>query len=55
MNSYIKSGLFEGTKIMVFFAAISLVWAFVIHVSAQVGVSPGWAMLSMFTVAIYAF
>ncbi len=52
--NYIKSGLFEGTKIMVFFAAISLLWAFVIHVSAQVGISPGWAMLSMFTIAIYA-
>tara|TARA_B100001250_G_scaffold412012_1_gene442107 strand:+ start:1704 stop:1952 length:249 start_codon:yes stop_codon:yes gene_type:complete len=54
MNSYLKSGLVEGSKIMVFFAAISMVWALVIYLASEVGVSPGWAMLTMFTIAIYS-
>mgnify|MGYP001158438010 CR=1 FL=1 len=53
MNEYLKAGLLEGSKIMVFFAVVSLVWALVIYAAANIGVNPGWAMLSMFTVGIY--
>ena len=55
MNEYVKNGIIEGSKIMAFFGAISLVWAFVIWASRQMEISPGWAMLALFTGAIYFF
>ena len=55
MKEYIKLGLFEGTKMMGFFIAVSLVWALVLYVAQQMQVSPGWAMLGFFTIAIYYF
>ena len=55
MNEYIKRGISEGSKIMGFFGVITLIWAFVIWASQQMGISPGWAMLTLFTFAIYFF
>ena len=55
MNQYVKKGIFEGSKIMAFFGGITLIWAFVIWASQQMGISPGWAMLTLFTFAIYFF
>jgi len=55
MNEYIKRGISEGSKIMAFFGAITLIWAFIIYICQRVGISPGWAMLSLFTFAIYFF
>lgn len=53
MKSYIISGLLEGTKVMAFFALVSVVWASIIHASTLIEISPGWAMLVLFTIAIY--
>ena len=55
MNEYVKNGIVEGSKIMAFFGVISLIWAFVIWASKEMGISPGWAMLTLFTGAIYFF
>lgn len=55
MKEYIKTGLQEGTKVMLFFAVITMVWTLVIFASSKAGVSPGWAMLTLFTGAIYFF
>jgi hypothetical protein len=55
MKEYIKTGLQEGTKVMLFFAVITTVWALVIFASSKAGISPGWAMLTLFTGAIYFF
>ena len=43
MNEYIKNGIIEGTKIMAFFGAISLVWAFVIWASRQMEIPASMA------------
>lgn len=55
MKEYIKLGLLEGTKMMGFFIAVSLVWALVLYIAQQLQMSPGWAMLGFFTISIYYF
>ena len=54
MKPWVKEGLWQGTRFMGFFFIVSSVWALVIYLSNQAGISPGWAMLVMLTIGVYS-
>ena len=45
MNSWIKEGLISGLQAMFFFILVSSIWALIIMISNNLGISPGWSML----------
>jgi len=54
MKKWIKEGLINGMQGLAFFALVSLVWALIIKLSDNLGVSPGWSMLAFFVIAIFS-
>ena len=53
MNKWIKEGIINGLQGMVFFVLVCSIWAIIIKLSENIGVSPGWSMLAFFVIAIF--
>ena len=54
MNKWIKEGLISGLQAMFFFILVSSIWALIIMISNNLGISPGWSMLTFFIIAIFS-
>ncbi len=54
MNKWMKEGLLNGLQGMGFFILVSLIWAIVIKLSDNLGISPAWSMLAFFVIAIFS-
>jgi hypothetical protein len=54
MNKWIKEGLINGMQGMMFFVLVSFIWALIIKLSENLGISPGWSMLVFFVIAIFS-
>jgi hypothetical protein len=54
MNKWIKEGLINGTHVMMFFVMFSFIWALIIKLSENSGISPGWSMLAFIVIAIFS-
>ena len=53
MNKWIKEGIINGLQGMVFFVLVCSIWAIIIKLSENIGISPGWSMLTFFVIAIF--
>ena len=53
MNKWIKEGLINGLQGVVFFLVVCLMWAIIIKLSENIGLSPAWSMLTFFVIAIF--
>jgi len=54
MNKWIKEGMKNGAETLLFFVVVSSIWALVIKLSDNLGISPGWSMLAFFIIAIFS-
>jgi hypothetical protein len=54
MKPWIKKGLTEGTKLFAIFIGINIVWALVLFVFHLLNINPGFGLLALFGLAIYA-
>lgn len=53
LKAWIKEGLIEGGKGVIFFAVVCAIWALIIQISDNLGISPGWSMMAFFLVGIF--
>ena len=51
---WIKNGLLNGFKVTAIFSMIMIIWALIISISNNLGVSPGWSMITFMIVGIFA-
>ena len=51
---WIKSGLLNGLKITAIFFIISIIWALIVMISNDLGISPGWSMIAFTILAIFS-
>ena len=54
MNKWMKEGVINGLQGMLFFVVVCSIWAIIIKLSENLGVSPGWSMLAFFIIAIFS-
>tara|TARA_R110001592_G_scaffold222794_1_gene478086 strand:+ start:241 stop:465 length:225 start_codon:yes stop_codon:yes gene_type:complete len=54
MKPWIKEGVISGFQGIAFFSIVSLMWLIIIKISENLGVSPGWSMLTVFVIAIFS-
>jgi hypothetical protein len=54
MNKWIKEGMKNGAEALLFFIVVSSIWALIIKLSDNLGISPGWSMLAFFVIAIFS-
>jgi len=54
MNKWIKEGMKNGAETLLFFVVVSSIWALIIKLSDNLGISPGWSMLAFFIIAIFS-
>jgi len=55
MKPWAKEGILNGMKFMGLFFIVSLMWAIIIKISSDLGISPGWSMLVILCVAVFSF
>jgi len=51
---WIKNGLLNGFKVTAIFSMIMIIWALIISISNNLGISPGWSMITFMVVGIFA-
>ena len=54
MSKWMKEGMMNGLQGMGFFIIVCAIWALVIKLSENLGISPGWSMLVFFVIAIFS-
>lgn len=54
MKPWIKEGLMTGTKFLALYVGIMIIWTLIITLSHDLGVSPGWSLLTIFVIAIFS-
>ena len=54
MKSWIKEGIISGFQGIAFFCIVCLVWALIIKISQDLGISPAWSILTVFVIAIFS-
>ena len=54
MKPWIKEGLISGFQGIAFFSIVCLMWAVVIKLSQDLGISPAWSILTVFVIAIFS-
>jgi len=54
MKPWIKEGIISGFHGIAFFCIVSIMWLIVIKISQDLGVSPGWSILTVFVIAIFS-
>ena len=53
LKAWIKEGLIEGAKGVIFLVVVSAIWTLIIQISENLGINPGWSMLTFFLIAIF--
>ena len=51
---WIKNGLLNGFKVTAIFSMIMIIWALIISISNNLGISPGLSMITFMVVGIFA-
>lgn len=54
IQPWLKKGIINGSKFLGIFSLIMIVWALVIAISSNLGISPGWSMLAFVVIAVFS-
>lgn len=54
MKSWITEGLKSGFEALGFFALVMVMWAVILKLSENLGISPGWSILAFFVIALFS-
>ena len=54
IQPWLKKGIINGSKFLGIFSLIMIVWALIIAISNNLGISPGWSMLAFIVIAVYS-
>jgi hypothetical protein len=54
IQPWLKKGIINGSKFLGIFSLIMIVWALIIAISNNLGISPGWSMLAFIVIAVFS-
>jgi len=54
MKSWIIEGLKSGFEALAFFSLVMILWAAILKLSQNLGISPGWSILAFFVIALFS-